>query len=149
MASDQAYEDFLNKANDTGVETKDTERTSYKTKSVNKAVPKILESVEEYYTSDADEPFEVVSLSFTGDTVTAAKLKSLVGHAADFESISEKDFDPKGQYAKVLEAVKKAGNGKVKVFRVQLEGSRCEYWVVSVDIEEERLVGLKALSVES
>jgi arginine/ornithine N-succinyltransferase beta subunit len=45
--------------------------------------------------------------------------------------------------------VKKAGNGEVKVFRVELEGARAEYYVVSVDKEEGRVVGLKALSVES
>jgi hypothetical protein len=49
----------------------------------------------------------------------------------------------------VVKAVKKAGNGEVKVFRVGIDGRRSEYWVVSVDEGEGRVVGLKALSVES
>ena len=45
--------------------------------------------------------------------------------------------------------MKAAGNGTVKVFRVELEGARAEYYVVSVDKEGKKVVGLKALSVES
>jgi hypothetical protein len=64
-------------------------------------------------------------------------------------SISEKEFDPQGQYKKVIDAVKKAGDGKVRVFRVEHGSTRVEYYVVSVDEKEGRVVGLKALSVES
>lgn len=53
------------------------------------------------------------------------------------------------QYKKVMDAVKQAGNGTVKVFRVELEGTRAEYYVVAVDDKEGRIVGLKALAVES
>jgi hypothetical protein len=49
----------------------------------------------------------------------------------------------------VFNAVKKIGNGEVKVFRVDLESTRAEYYVVSIDKEGGKLVGLKALSVES
>lgn len=63
------------------------------------------------------------------------------------EEVKEKGFAT--QYKKVIDAVKKAGNGEVKVFRVQLEGTRAEYYVVSVDAEGKKVVGLKALSVES
>lgn len=45
--------------------------------------------------------------------------------------------------------MKKAGNGKVEIFRVDVSGTRKEYYVVSVDKEEGRVVGLKALAVES
>ncbi|KAH8624404.1 hypothetical protein IG631_21143 [Alternaria alternata] len=48
-----------------------------------------------------------------------------------------------------MEAVKEAGNGTVKVFRVELEGTRAEYYVVAVDDQKGRIVGLKALAVES
>lgn len=48
-----------------------------------------------------------------------------------------------------MEAVKEAGNGTVKVFRVELEGTRAEYYVVAVDDKNGRIVGLKALAVES
>lgn len=74
MASDEDYAAFLDKANqDTGGAT--TQSKQYGTKSVNTAVPKALEQVEEYYTSDADEPFEPVSLTYSGkDSVSAGKL---------------------------------------------------------------------------
>jgi arginine/ornithine N-succinyltransferase beta subunit len=45
--------------------------------------------------------------------------------------------------------VKKAGSGDVKVFRVEIDKTRAEYYVVTVDEKEGRVVGLKALSVES
>lgn len=73
-------------------------------------------------------------------------MKKLLGHDSDVESVDEKQF---GQYKKVLDAVKSAGNGKVSVFRVEHGGTRAEYYVVSVDEKEGRVVGLKALAVES
>jgi hypothetical protein len=73
--SDDAYAKFLEGANDTGATAQETK--SYKTKSVNTNVPKALESVEEYYTSDADEPFEPVSLEYEGRDVDAGKPYSL------------------------------------------------------------------------
>ena len=45
--------------------------------------------------------------------------------------------------------MKQAGNGSVKVFKVDLGSTRAEYYVVTVDEEKGRIVGLKALSVES
>jgi hypothetical protein len=67
--SDDAYSKFLEGANDTGATTQESK--SYTTKSVNTKVPKALESVEEYYTSDADEPFEPVSLEYEGRDISA------------------------------------------------------------------------------
>lgn len=149
MSSDADYAAFLDKANqDTGsAETKDaSQKKSYGTKSVNTAVPKILEQVEEYYVSDSDEPFEPVALEFKGDSVSAEDLKSLIGNS-NVEQVQNTGFD--SQYKKVMEAVKEAGNGTVKVFRVELEGTRAEYYVVAVDDKKGRIVGLKALAVES
>lgn len=45
--------------------------------------------------------------------------------------------------------MKEAGNGDIKVFKVQIDGTRAEFYVVAVDEKEGRVVGLKALSVES
>lgn len=53
------------------------------------------------------------------------------------------------QYKKVIDVVKQAGNGSVKVFRVELSGTRAEYYVVTVDDKAGKLVGLKALGIES
>ncbi|KAG9185736.1 hypothetical protein G6011_07067 [Alternaria panax] len=149
MSSDTDYAAFLDKANqDTGsAEPKDaSQKQSYGTKSVNTAVPKILEQVEEYHVSDSDEPFEPVALKFKGDSVFADDLKKLIGSSA-VEEVKGTGFE--SQYKRVIDAVKQAGNGTVKVFRVELEGTRAEYYVVAVDDKEGRIVGLKALAVES
>jgi len=45
--------------------------------------------------------------------------------------------------------VKKAGNGSVGIFKVEHGNTRAEYYVVSLDSGESKLVGLKALAVES
>lgn len=73
MSSDADYASFLDKANqDTGsASAQGTSKQSYGTKSVNTNVPKVLEQVEEYYVSDADEPFEPVALEYSGSKVTA------------------------------------------------------------------------------
>ena len=86
---------------------------------------------------------------------TTESFKSLLGHDREVSSLSLKEFDPKGQYRDVLKAVEDAvgggGSGKgVKVFRVEHGGTRAEFYVVGVDDEGEgRVVGLKALAVES
>jgi hypothetical protein len=73
MSSDADYASFLDKANqETGaVEQQTSAKKSYGTKSVDTAVPKALEQVEEYYISDADEPFEPVALRYDGSSVSA------------------------------------------------------------------------------
>jgi hypothetical protein len=76
MSSDAAYASFLDKANqDTGAtqqQSSGSAKKSYGTKSVDTAVPKALEQVEEYYVSDADEPFEPVALAFSGKDISAS-----------------------------------------------------------------------------
>lgn len=70
MSSDADYAAFLDKANqDTGASASAQsggKKKSYGTKSVDTKVPKVLEGVEEYYTSDSDERFEPVALEFGG-----------------------------------------------------------------------------------
>tara|TARA_R110002003_G_scaffold9_26_gene608 strand:- start:5503 stop:5760 length:258 start_codon:yes stop_codon:yes gene_type:complete len=73
-------------------------------------------------------------------------LSKLLG-GKDVEEVKPKNFE--SQYKKVIDAVKKAGSGDVKVFRVEIDKTRAEYYVVAVDEKEGRVVGLKALSVES
>jgi hypothetical protein len=75
-------------------------------------------------------------------------LKTLLGGDKEVAEVSLGPFE--SQYKSVVEAVGKAGTkGEVKVFRVELGGTRAEYYVVAVDADEGRVVGLKALSVES
>ena len=71
MASDEDYSAFLDKANqDTGASknasTQSTKTSKPSTKSVDTDVPAPLQKIEQYYTSDADEPFEPVSLKWDG-----------------------------------------------------------------------------------
>jgi hypothetical protein len=69
MSSDADYAAFLDKANqDTGAgDVSAKASSSARTKAVNTDVPHALQAVEEYYVSDADEPFEPVSLKWDGD----------------------------------------------------------------------------------
>ena len=64
-------------------------------------------------------------------------------------SVQAKDFDPQGQYKEVLQAVEGAGGEKAKIFKVQHGRTRVEYYVVALDAENQRVVGLKALAVET
>lgn len=74
MASDEDYAAFLEKANQDPSDGKASAQSGKKpgTKSVDTEVPKALEQVDEYYTSDADEPFEPVSLKWKGDELPSA-----------------------------------------------------------------------------
>ena len=71
MASDEDYGNFLDKANqDTGSSKASAQSTSKpSTKSVDTEVPNSLQKVEQYYTSEADEPFEPVSLKWDGKDI--------------------------------------------------------------------------------
>jgi hypothetical protein len=78
----------------------------------------------------------------------ADALSKLIGK--DVLKISQKDFDPRGQYKTVIDAVKQeVGDGDLGYFQVDLDKTRSEYFVVGVDVKHGRIVGLKALSVES
>lgn len=73
----------------------------------------------------------------------------LISSKSEVSTLSSKDFDPQGQYKDVLEAVEKAGDGKTRIYRVETGKARAEYYVVGFDEKGERVVGLKAKSVES
>ena len=69
MSDDASYGNFLDQANqDTGTSkvSSKTGGESATTKAVNTDVPSSLEKIDQYYTSDADEPFEPVSLKWEG-----------------------------------------------------------------------------------
>ncbi|OCL02441.1 hypothetical protein AOQ84DRAFT_304719 [Glonium stellatum] len=151
MSSDADYAAFLDKANqDTGANNVFAQSKSVGSKSVNTEVPKALEEIEEYYVSDADEPFEPVSLKFDGDSVPSAdNFAKLLSHDSEISSMSEKEFDRRDQYKKVVDAVKKVGSKDVSIFRLEHSSTRAEYYIVSLDKKGGRIVGLKALAVES
>lgn len=70
MSNDDDYMAFLNKANqDTGAGASTQEKTVFKAKDHGVEVPKAISEVckKAVYTSDADEPFEEVSLKWQGE----------------------------------------------------------------------------------
>lgn len=76
------------------------------------------------------------------------------GDGGGVEELEVGDFDPRGDYGEVVDAVTKAaGRGKVSCFRVEGEGSgrrtEVRYYVIGLNGNEGRLVGVRALSVES
>ena len=83
---------------------------------------------------------------------------TLIGHKGGVSRISVKEFDPRGQYREVVEAVEKVGRGGkdgVRVFRVEMGGTRVVYYVVGLQGggggtgEEGRVVGMRVVAVES
>lgn len=67
MSSDDAYTSFLEQANqDTSGSKASAKSNTATTKAVDTEVPTGLQNVEQYYTSEADEPFEPVSLRWDG-----------------------------------------------------------------------------------
>ena len=78
----------------------------------------------------------------------AESFAKLLSHDSVSE-LSAKDFDPKGQYKDVVEAVEKVVDGKPKIFRTETEGARVQYWVVGVKKGGGSLVGVRAKAVES
>lgn len=71
--------------------------------------------------------------------------------SSSIETLDPATFDPRNEYSSVIDAAATAaGVGKkaIKVFRVELGRSRCEYWVVGLK-EETRVVGFRAKAVET
>lgn len=73
----------------------------------------------------------------------------MINHQADISTLDAEAFDPKNHYADVINSVKAAGGGQVRIFRAQQGKTRVEYYIVSLDAEHSRLVGLRAKAVES
>jgi hypothetical protein len=92
MSSDADYEAFLNKANQGSSDAKATSKSkSVGTKSVDTSVPKGLEKVDEFFTSESDEPFEPVSLKYDGDKVPSAGWCPLALEEGAFAYLSNAD----------------------------------------------------------
>ncbi|KAJ5519391.1 hypothetical protein N7453_001813 [Penicillium expansum] len=170
MSSDDAYMSFLDKANaDVSGSAPQQGAGTVKTKTVHSSlsVPKPLQSVDAYYISDTDEPFEPVALKWDGAAKgalpSAEQLSSLISPDTDLSQsisiLSPSSFDPKNQYSATLDAVRAAAVEKdsgadqsaveVKVYRVEQTSTKIEYWVLALHAPESRLVGLRAKAVES
>lgn len=83
-----------------------------------------------------------------GDRLTD-QFADLIGHGSEVSTLSSKEFDPRSQYKDVLQAVEKAGDGKSRIYRMSHGKTRVEYYVVGLDKDNKRLVGLKAKAVET
>ncbi|KAJ5394515.1 uncharacterized protein N7487_012156 [Penicillium crustosum] len=170
MSSDDAYMSFLDKANaDVSGSAPQQGAGTVKTETVHSSlsVPKPLQSVDAYYISDTDEPFEPVALKWDGAAKaawpSADQLSSLISPDTDLSQsisiLSPSSFDPKNQYSTALDAVRAAAVEKdssadqsaveLKVYRVEQTSTKIEYWVLALDAPESRLVGLRAKAVES
>lgn len=74
--SDDAYSSFLDQANqDTGASKASTKSKSAATKAVDTDVPVTLQEVDQYYTSESDEPFEPVSLKWSGGNMPSESMQ--------------------------------------------------------------------------
>ncbi|KAM0465108.1 hypothetical protein ACHAPV_002103 [Trichoderma viride] len=167
MASDEDYMAFLNKANQDAEEGQAAAASSaqsagqqrtFKTTDEGSKLPKSIADVlkDAFYVSEADEPFKGVSLKWKGegglpDEVEFAKLiQHWDAENAQVDIMDPVDWDSDGQYANIIDAVSEATRGNdVRVYRVARDLTRAEYWVISRDDKEDRIVGVKALGVES
>ena len=74
--SDDAYSSFLDQANqDTGASKASTKSESAAAKAVDTDVPVTLQKVDQYYASESDEPFEPVSLKWSGKNMPSESMK--------------------------------------------------------------------------
>ncbi|KAL6808995.1 hypothetical protein GGI42DRAFT_227986 [Trichoderma sp. SZMC 28013] len=167
MASDEDYMAFLNKANQDADEGRAAaaqssggaaQQRTFKTADEGSELPKSIAEVcrDAFYVSEADEPFKGVSLKWKGegglpDEVEFAKL---INHwdaeNAQIDIMDPVDWDSQGEYGNVIDAVREATRGNdVRVYRVARDLTRAEYFVISRDDEGGRIVGVKALGVES
>ncbi|CAG8918239.1 unnamed protein product [Penicillium salamii] len=156
MASDDAYMSFLDKAN-ADVSPK-SQQGGIQTQTVHStlSVPKALQSIEIYYISETDEPFEPVALKWDeaakGTWPSPDQLSSLIApdSTLSISTLSPSSFDPRNQYTAALDAVREAADGsELKIYRVELTSTKIEYWVLGLHKAESRVVGLRAKAVES
>ncbi|PGH14748.1 hypothetical protein AJ80_05792 [Polytolypa hystricis UAMH7299] len=178
-SDDAAYAAFLEKANESpsaGVPKSQSTTSSQTLRPTavqeGQSIPIALADVEEFYISDTDEAFEAVTLEWKGAREgrwpSAEEFKTLIFPSTasspavqdlEISTLSPAEFDPRERYPTVLNAVRAAASSgktgevdtdsEVKVYRVEMGSTRAEYWVVGLQREEGRIVGLKAKAVES
>ncbi|KAG5923250.1 hypothetical protein E4U42_005016 [Claviceps africana] len=162
MADDAEYAAFLDKANRDLSEGEALGKTHeargtavFKATDAGTQAPEGIRKAcaDAVFVTEADEPFQEVSLKWDGDGLPdQAEFANLIQHwdadAAEISILDPMDWDSQGRYVELVDAVREATMGNdVRVYRVVRDKTRCEYWLVSR--EEGRLVGAKALGVES
>ena len=155
MASDADYQAFLDKAGadaqGSGVKTQ--QYSSGGQQLTTASVPAALGKVQATFVSDADEPFEPVSMEHgvSGGKASAEDVAHLAGvKKGDVTHVGAwKEFDPKGHYGEVKDAVEKEAKN-MSVWKIEKSGARCEYWILGIAKEDEgKVVGFRAKAVES
>ncbi|OBT46609.1 hypothetical protein VE00_01770 [Pseudogymnoascus sp. WSF 3629] len=160
MADDASYLSFLEKANAPlgggEVQASGSGKKGFKTVDEGAKVPGVIREAIEgvVYVSEADEGFVGVSLGTGGrGMVDGESFADLIGSpdGREIEILDISQWDERGEYKSIVDAIRDAtSGGDVRVYRVPRGATRVEYWVVGVEEGEEgRLVGAKALSVES
>lgn len=106
-----------------------------------------------FYTSLSSLSFSPLSsIPVTLTIVPTVEFAKLINHwspqDSDIEIQTPTDWDRQGQYTKLVKAVQRATKGNdVMVYKVPVDATRVEYWLVSS--WEDRVIGVKALAVES
>lgn len=77
------------------------------------------------------------------------EFRELIGHKSNVSTLSLDEFDPRGNYKDIFEAVENSAGGKSSVYRVEHGRTRAEYYIIGIDKKDKRIVGLKAKAVES
>lgn len=165
MSSDSSYLSFLNKANEdpksgTTPSSSSKQSTSeHKSKldpTTQSSFPESLQSIPDSltYTSDTDSAFEPILLNYASTSLPsvdefkkALEADRSAGKDSSVEELKLKDFDPRDQYTEIVDRVKRAGSGDVKVFRVEVGATRVEYYIVTTG--DRSLVGVVTRAVES
>lgn len=171
MADDASYQSFLSKANEplSSQQQESTSTSSSRNKfdptktagldAAPEPIAKLLSggAAAPTYTSDTDAEFEPFFASYSGKSLPSAEgfAKSLGGAAAkgQVEVLSVEEWDRRGEYKEVVEAVRDSGDGgdgeEVKVYRLEVSSTRAVYFVVTLGERGGKLVGVKVESVES
>ncbi|KZF19959.1 hypothetical protein L228DRAFT_250374 [Xylona heveae TC161] len=149
MSSDEEYSAFLEKANqDTNLTKADISNPA--TKGGAPDVPQALLELDEYYVSDSDEPFEPFSFHWDGPHFPSIEeFKSLIDSQAEITTLDAGEFDPRGYYKKVLSVISDLGDGDLKIYRVQHDNIRAEYFIMSRIPSLSKVIGAKARAVET
>ncbi|CAK7230843.1 hypothetical protein SCUCBS95973_007711 [Sporothrix curviconia] len=162
MSSDDAYASFLDKANEdpnagrarpADKEPKATAQSKFSANA--KQVPQKLVTAakDRFYTSEADEPFVPVCFGL-GKATSLPNEDEFISitdseHSADSITILDPvDWDKQGSYKPLIDELQEASKGNdVRVYRVQVDSTRVEYWLVST--VDGNLLGYKAKAIES
>ncbi|KJR87098.1 uncharacterized protein SPSK_01983 [Sporothrix schenckii 1099-18] len=162
MSSDDAYAAFLDKANEDPSGGRADRTNGAHASGANGAnglngnhpgvsqteVPQRLVTAarDRFYVSDSDEPW--VPVSYGIGEASSLPTEGLNKPADSITILDPVDWDSQGQYKPLIDELRVESKGNdVRVYRVQIDSVRVEYWLVSH--LDGNLLGYKAKAVES